>query len=245
VQRELASRDFLRPSVADVPLASGLGTAAVAELSFPNRLEVIDAVLGAYQGQWRRPATSIFVLDVSGSMEGERLRAMREALKVLAGADAQVASARYSRFQSRERVALIAFSDRVDEPVEINFETQAVDAARAQVLAFADGLKVRGGTGIYAALLRAQALARQELQKDPGRAVTVVLLTDGENNVGPDFKSFQQGLGTEAPVRVFPILFGEASPADMAGLAQFTGGRVFDGRKAALAQVFKEIRGYQ
>jgi Ca-activated chloride channel family protein len=28
-------------------------------------------------------------------------------------------------------------------------------------------------------------------------------------------------------------------------LAQATGGRVFDGRKAALGLVFKEIRGYQ
>ncbi len=245
VQRDLAARDFLRPSVADVPLAPALGTATVAELSFPNRLEVIDAVLGSYQGQWRRPATSIFVLDLSGSMEGERLRAMRDALKVLAGADAQVASARYARFQSRERVALIAFSDRVDEPVEISFETQALDAARAQVLSYADGLRVRGGTAIYAALLRAEELARQELRKDPGRAVSIVLLTDGENNVGPDLKLFQQELGGGAPARVFPILFGEASPADMAALAQYTGGRMFDGRKAALAQVFKEIRGYQ
>jgi Ca-activated chloride channel family protein len=245
VQRDLAARDFLRPSVADVPLAAGLGTAAVAELSFPNRLEVIDAVLGAYQGQWRRPATSIFVLDLSGSMEGERLRAMRDALKVLAGADAQAASARYARFQNRERVAIIAFSDRVDDPLEISFETQAIDAARAQVIAYADGLRVRGGTAIFAALLRAQALARQEQQKDPGRLVSIVLLTDGENNVGPDFKAFQQQLTGASVARVFPILFGEASPADMAGLAQFTGGRLFDGRKAALAQVFKEIRGYQ
>jgi Ca-activated chloride channel family protein len=31
----------------------------------------------------------------------------------------------------------------------------------------------------------------------------------------------------------------------MKQLAQITGGREFDGRKAALAQVFKEIRGYQ
>jgi Ca-activated chloride channel family protein len=245
VQRDLATRDFLRPSVADVPLPAGLGTAAVAELSFPNRLEVIDAVLGAYQGQWRRPATSIFVLDLSGSMEGERLRAMRDALKVLAGADAQAASARYARFQNRERVAIIAFSDRVDDPLEISFETQAIDAARAQVIAYADGLRVRGGTAIFAALLRAQALARQEQQKDPGRLVSIVLLTDGENNVGPDFKAFQQQLTGSTVARVFPILFGEASPADMAGLAQFTGGRMFDGRKAALAQVFKEIRGYQ
>ena len=53
------------------------------------------------------------------------------------------------------------------------------------------------------------------------------------------------GDGDGVPARVFPILFGEASHTEMEALAQFTGGRVFDGRKAALAQVFKEIRGYQ
>jgi Ca-activated chloride channel family protein len=217
----------------------------VAELSFPNRLEVIDAVLGAYQGQWRRPATSIFVLDVSGSMEGDRLQAMRESLKVLAGAQASTASARYARFQSRERVLLIAFSDRVDEPLRVNFDSSSLDAARATVTSYADGLKVRGGTAIFAALLQAEALAAQERKQDPDRYVSIVLLTDGENNAGPDLAAFRSQLAGGVAARVFPILFGEASSAEMAALAEFTGGRVFDGRKSALALVFKEIRGYQ
>ena len=100
-QGQAAAAAFLRPSAPGLPLPPGLSAAAVAELAFPNRLEVIDAVLASYQGSWRRPATSIFVLDVSGSMKGERLDAMRAALKVLAGAEASTASARYARFQSR------------------------------------------------------------------------------------------------------------------------------------------------
>jgi len=244
-QREIASGAFLRPAVADVPLAAGLPTAPVAELSFPNRLEVIDAVLGAYQGEWRRPSTSIFVLDISGSMKGDRLEAMRSALKVLAGADARNASARYARFQSRERVVLIAFSDRVEKAVRVNFDAPALEAARAQVVAYADALQVKGGTGIYAALLEAQALAAQERERDPNRFVSIVLLTDGENTAGPDLAAFRSQMAAGVSARVFPILFGEASTADMVALAQFTGGRVFDGRKASLAPVFKEIRGYQ
>lgn len=244
-QREAASTAFLRPVAPDVPLAAGLSAASVVELSFPNRLEVIDSVLSAYQGELRRPATSIFVLDVSGSMEGERLNAMREALKILAGAEASNASARYARFQNREHVVLIAFSDRVRDPVRVNFDAQSLDAARQQVLAYADGLSTDGGTGIYAALLTAQGIAAQERQHDPDRFVSIVLLTDGANNAGPSLADFRTQSAAGAPVRVFPILFGEASNDDMTALAQFTGGRVFDGRKAALALVFKEIRGYQ
>ena len=244
-QRDASATGFLRPSVQDVPLPAGLADAVAVELSFPNRLEVIDAVLGAYQGQWRRPATSIFVLDVSGSMQGERLEAMRAALKVLAGAEASTASARYARFQSRERVVLIAFSDRVEAPVVVDFAPDALDAARRKVLAFADALAVKGGTGIYAALLQAQAIADRERALDANRFVSVVLLTDGENNVAPDLAAFRSKLAPGAEVRTFPILFGEASNAEMASVAEASGGRVFDGRKSSLAVVFKEIRGYQ
>ncbi len=245
VQRRLSATDFVRPAVADVPLAAGLPATPVVELSFPNRLAVVDAVLAAYQGEWRRPATSIFVLDISGSMKGERLEAMRAALKILAGAEASSASARYTRFQSRENVVLIAFSDSVEPPVRVRFSPDVLDAARRQVLDYADALRVKGGTGIYKALLQAQALAADERKREPERYVSVVLLTDGENTTGPGLAGFKSEMGAGAPARVFPILFGEASNAEMTELAQFTGGRVFDGRKAALSLVFKDIRGYQ
>ena len=244
-QRDVAAAAFLRPSATGVALAPGVPDVPAVELSFPNRLEVIDAVLGSYQGQWRRPATSIFVLDISGSMKGDRLEAMRGALKVLAGAQAGTASARYARFQSREKVVLIAFSDRVDAPTTVNFTPDALDAARGQVLAYADALQVKGGTGIYAALLTAQSLARAEREQDPDRYVSIVLLTDGENTSGPDLAGFRSQTAGGLSARIFPILFGEASNSDMAALADYSGGRVFDGRKAALALVFKEIRGYQ
>lgn len=248
LQRELAASAYLRPSVADVPLAAGLSAAPVAELSFPNRLEVIDAVLAAYQGEWRRPATSIFVLDISGSMEGARLDAMRSALKVLAGADvtsASAASARYARFQSRERVLLMTFSDRVNEPVAVDFDPKALDAARTAVTAYADALAIKGGTAIFAAVMRAQSEAAKERERDPGRYVSIVLLSDGENTSGPGLSALRTQLEGGTPARVFPILFGDAKPEEMTALAELTGGRVFDGRKAALGAVFKEIRGYQ
>jgi Ca-activated chloride channel homolog len=245
LQRQLAADAFLRPTAPDIALPASLPSEAVAELSFPNRLEVIDAVLAAYQGEWRRPATSIFVLDTSGSMQGARMEGMREALKVLAGAKADTASARYARFQSRERVVLLSFSDTVGTPVQVNFERATLADAQTQVTAYADGLQASGGTGIYDALLQAQTLAARERASDPERYVSIVLLTDGLNTSGANLDTFRSRVGTASPARIFPILFGEASNTDMAALAQLTGGRVFDGRKAALALVFKEIRGYQ
>ena len=244
-QREALSAAYLRPANPEAPTVAALPNAAVAELSFPNRLEVIDAVLGAYQAQWRRPATSIFVLDLSGSMRGERLNGMREALKLLSGAQASSASARYAAFQSRERVALITFSDKVAQPQWVHFEAANIEAARSELLRSADALVADGGTAIYAALTAAEDLAKQEQARDPDRFVSIVLLTDGESNSGMSAEQFSARYAGGTPARIFPILFGEANTLRMQELAQLSGGREFDGRKARLAQVFKEIRGYQ
>ena len=241
---------FLRPAIAEATANPALPTAPVVELSFPNRLEVIDTVLAAYQSELRRPATSIFVLDVSGSMRGQRLAQMQEALKILSGAEATAASQRYAAFQARERVALIRFSDRVSAPERVQFAAGNLQASRAQVSHYADGLQANGGTAIYDALSQAQDLARQEQQAEPNRFVSIVLLTDGENTAGRDYASFereqrQAAQGGAPVVRVFPIIFGEARSSEMEALATLTGGRAFDARKAALPLVFKEIRGYQ
>ena len=109
----------------------------------------------------------------------------------------------------------------------------------------ADALQANGGTAIYAALQRAKSLAREELQREPGRYVSIVLLSDGENTSGPNFAAFRKAQASGGAVRVFPVIFGEAPSEEMVELANLTGGRVFDGRKASLALVFKEIRGYQ
>jgi Ca-activated chloride channel family protein len=244
-QSQAVAGAFLRPSVPGVAPATRLSVDPVAELTFPNSLEVIDAVLSAYQGEWRRPSTSIFVLDVSGSMEGGRLDALKAALAALAGADARSASARYARFQNRERVVLVAFSSGVQDAVWVNFDTQSLAAGRAKVLDYAERLSADGGTAIYSAVSQAEALAAQERARAPDRFVSIVLLTDGENNEGMGLAQFRQRQAGAVAAPVFPILFGESDVHDMEALAQATGGRVFDGRKAALSLVFKDIRGYQ
>ena len=244
-QRDALPAAFLRPVNPEATPAAALPKVVVSELAFPNRLEVIDAVLSAYQSDWRRPSTSILVLDVSGSMSGQRLSGMRDALLTLGGADLSRASSRYARFQERERVVLITFSDKVSDPSWVSFDSGRGEAGRKQVRDFATALNTDGGTAVYSALAQAEQVAAAETMRDPDRFVSVLLLTDGESNAGLSFNRFREQWQDKKPARVFPILFGEGNVDEMKSLADLTGGRTFDARKTALAQVFKEIRGYQ
>jgi Ca-activated chloride channel family protein len=245
------ARMYLRPSNPSAPRAAKLPGDAVAELSFPNRLEVIDAVLGAYQSELRRPATSIYLLDVSGSMRGTRIAQVKNALEILTGAGANSVTSRFVRFQRRERVILVPFSNVPAEPARFVFEDAKSEADSYQSLRnYASALQAHGDTAIYSALDTAYVLAHEELALDPDRVVTVVLLTDGENNRGLTYEDFLRRFdgaqtNTSQIVRTFPILFGEASSSELDEIARLTGGRAFDGRQANLANVFKEIRGYQ
>jgi Ca-activated chloride channel family protein len=245
------ARTYLRPSNPNAPRSPKLSGDVVAELAFPNRLEVIDAVLAAYQSELRRPATSIYLLDVSGSMAGPRIAQVKNALAILTGAEPGSVTARFVRFQQRERVLLIPFSTRPGDPATFGFDDPKSQAASYQALRdYANGLHTGGGTAIYSALATAYDLARQELARDPDRLVTIVLLTDGENNHGLSYEDFRAQLegsqaGASSAPRTFPILFGEASSSELEEIARLTGGRAFDGRRTNLAAVFKEIRGYQ
>jgi Ca-activated chloride channel family protein len=250
-QAGAVARAYLRPFDPTMPRSLQLSDAVAVELSFPNDLKVIDAVLASYQAELRRPATSIYVLDMSGSMRGERIAALKRALELLTGLDTEGTHSRYIRFQSRERVVLIPFSGSAGTPARFSFESEGEKLRTEQALrSYIGTLRLGGATAIYSALAVAYQVAHEELSRDPQRLVTVVLLTDGQNNTGLSFEDFEaQWLrpetGADQPIRIFPILFGEASARELEQITLATGGKTFDGRRGDLKNVFKEIRGYQ
>lgn len=74
-------------------------------------------------------------------------------------------------------------------------------------------------------------------------------MTDGENTAGAkaaEFDGFYQRLtGRQREIPAFPILFGDSDRAELAHIAELTGGRLFDAQQGSLDGAFKEIRGYQ
>ena len=110
-------------------------------------------------------------------------------------------------------------------------------------------LQPDGGTAIYDSLIQAYTEALARRRADPERFYSIVVMTDGVNTQGAssyDFARWHAALpAAERDLRVFPVVFGEADPAELQHVAELTGGRSFDSRKSSLAALFKEIRGYQ
>jgi Ca-activated chloride channel family protein len=247
-QTPMTQQTFRKPVAADVAFDAKLYPSTLIELPFPARLAVIDAVLQAFDDQIRRPADSSFVLDISGSMGGERLAQMKTALLGLTGVD-NTLSGRFARLREREKISLLAFDDTLRPAQNFTLQAKQREQAEQAIRDYVNALQVSGGTAIFTAAQAAYQAAVQRRKMDASRFYSVVLLSDGESNHGlssSEFAAWHRTLPeAEQGIPIYAIQFGEARADQLEALASLTGGRVFNATRTPLAQVFKEIRGYQ
>ncbi|GAA4862752.1 VWA domain-containing protein [Saccharopolyspora cebuensis] len=240
VQQRIMELTHRRPITAQVELTPELRDHPMFELPFPARPAVVDELLLAYFDQLRRPTRTLYVLDTSGSMRGDRLTALKDALGSLTGAGE---TSRFDRFHNREQVTLLPFNSTAGPAATFDIPERDPGPVLADIRAHGERLGAAGETALYDALLAAFALAAEQGAADPDRFTSIVLMTDGENNRGRTLAEFTAA--PRPPVPVFPILFGEGAVEEMRAVADATGGKVFDARTQSLTRVFAEVRGYQ
>lgn len=249
VQTRIMQTTNRRPALPEVKPDSRFPSQVLVELPFPGSLDVVNRLISVYLDEARPPAHAIFVLDTSGSMEGDRLDSLKRALLALTNGDSSI-TGQFDRFRQREEVTLILFNDRVygRRDFTVN-DTSASSPDLAAIRSFVNSLQAGGGTAIYDAVYTAYQAAQRAMLTEPDRLYSIVLMTDGENNVGRDGPRFLADYGklpdNVRAVKTFAVLFGEASPAQLQQVADTTGGTVFDGRSTSLTTVFKDISGYQ
>lgn len=229
------------------PLKGNNSTEITNELPFPGNLKVVDAILRGFLDSYSKPSSSYFVMDVSGSMSGQRMKEMKNSFLSLVQSDGSV-SGRFSTFRNREHVVFTPFSSVVLKSHTFTLDNKDGDnkQALAGAKTFIDGLNADGGTAIYDALMRVYPVAQQRL-KTGERTVSIVLLTDGVNTNGQSaaaFEEFVRNAG-EPRVRVYTIQYGDANAKELEGIAKATSGRLFDAQKVSLKQTLKSIRSYQ
>lgn len=162
------------------PLHSqGLPTDPPRLLQMPSA-GVLSYLRSAWASGLKRRANIILVVDISGSMEGEKIRRTKEALVSFIK---QVPS-------DEERVGLVAFSNEYAEIVPLG----RLGENRKELLAQVDQLDTGGNTAFFYAVWRAHRLLAQ--LRDTERINVVVAMTDGKENASQEYSQRNvQGVG--------------------------------------------------
>jgi Ca-activated chloride channel family protein len=204
--------------------------------------DVIAEALSLYQTELRKPSLTVWVLDVSGSMTGEPLAKLKQAMALLL--DKQAAAVNLLQPSRRDVTIIIPFNDRVGQPIIVKGSD---DAALAAALAQVNALEAGGGTDLYAAL----GTALQTLQpfKDDGTLFTylpaIVAMTDGASDL-VNFEYFTQvrnriGFGNDIPIHA--VAFGQPDMKQLTALTTQSIGRLFTAAND-LAGALRQAKGY-
>ena len=179
----------------------------------------------------KRHTNVYLVVDVSGSMRGEKLAQAQEALQVFLD---QIRG-------DAERVGLIEFASSVNNLVYLD----ELGYNRAALVAAVDGLHAEGDTalldGVYEANRRLQDLG------DTERINAIVVMTDGRENYSSiSLRSLMSELETGAvPVVVFSIAYGEdADMQTLRAISEPTGGAVHEGSLETIRDLYKILSTY-
>jgi Ca-activated chloride channel family protein len=237
--QQLILRHGYRPADLTMPLDSPDSPLTVANGVDPaepkTSLQVPNAsVIRVVRDVWwytKRHTNVYLVVDVSGSMRGEKLAQAQEALQAFLD---QVRG-------DVERVGLIQFASSVDNLVyldELRYNRTALEAAIG-------GLYAEGDT----ALLDAVYDANRRLQDlgDTERINAIVVMTDGRENYSSiSLRSLVRELeNADVPVVVFSIAYGQdADMQTLQAISEPTGGAVREGTLETIRDLYKILSTY-
>jgi Ca-activated chloride channel family protein len=197
---------------------------------FPSR-KVITKALDVYIEEIRKPSHTVFCLDYSGSMSGNGIAELRNAMRNIL--DYETARKDKIQFSKRYKVTILPFSDRI-----LGVKTTLNGTDTDKLISDIDNRYPTGGTAIYGCASEAINILEKE---DPKYGRTVILMTDGANNVS-NFTEFKRFYGNKN-IPVYSITFGDARENQLREIADLTNAKVFDG-KNGLLKAFREVRSY-
>jgi len=209
----------------------------ITPIKFPPA-PVMREALTLYQTAFRKPSLTIFCLDFSGSMAGQREQDLKTAMRLLL--DQQQAATYLLQASPDDITVVIPFDNRLRAEWSVTGnDQQALYDLTAKIVQ----TEASGGTDIYSPSIRALEIIKSKNYENYASAV--ILMTDGESNTGKklgDLQGRYRELGF-SNLPVYSILFGEASPKQLQEIATLTSGRIFDG-KTNLIDAFREAKGY-
>lgn len=243
-QRILPEYGF-RPLDESVPLGDlftakfGVDPAQPAVTLPKPAVDVISTAIDQWT-QVRKPSSVLELIDISGSMD----EPIGDGRSRLDGA-IQGAQTTLDHFRSTDEIGVWAFTTGISsdagDGIQILRDVKALGSDGEKLDSSLEDLRYaqRNGTPLYDSILLAYEAMSE--RAEPGRINAIVVLSDGEDTdsrisldslIAKIGKSTKEG-GGDAPVRIFPIAYGEGADASaLQRIAEATGGQMFDASDA-------------
>lgn len=201
--QELAASLGLRPGNPSVSLGNkfssqyGVNPNPNYESYRPPAPEVVEAMLTNWENYAKKPSQVAVVVDVSGSMRGQKMTAVQNTLLSYV-----------NNLGPKEEIAIITFSDQINSPVII----KGTPEGKNQGIQYISSLQARGGTKLYDSALYARDWLRKNLKSNAINAV--LILTDGEDSgSGINLQQLEQelqksGFNSDERIAFFTVGYG-------------------------------------
>jgi Ca-activated chloride channel family protein len=225
-----------RPANPAIPLTAPLDAAHGADIEQPKTILQIPtaSVIQQIQALWKetkKPVDVIVVMDISGSMSGDRITSARASLMQF-----------IEKLSDRDRLEIMLFSTDIFTLTPLT----ELKNKRQQVLDSVAGIYEQGDTSLYDATLAAYNEMGQNGDEDHIRAI--VILTDGKDTISKNSLnevmsqiSASSGEGGNA-IKIFTIAFGEnADNETLINIAEPTGGKQYNSTPETIQKIYNEI----
>ena len=193
---------------------------------------VIKQALNLYQTELRKPVHVAFCLDYSGSMYGKGNAQLISAMEYIL---TEKAAEDFIQFSEKDKIDIIPFAGEVGEV------KSATNGNIEELLSYIKEIEPNGATALYPATI--EALTVLENEDSEIYNTSIVLMTDGQANVGKFIELQNKYFGLNYKTPIYSITFGSASEKELNQIADMSNAKVFDG-KTDLVKAFKEVRGY-
>ena len=203
------------------------------DMKYPSK-QVITKAINLYIETLRKPTHVVFCLDVSGSMYGNGIAELTDAMDYIL--DYETASKDNLQFSDKDKITIITFEGYTKNIYETKYGTDTKDLIRV-----IDKLEVGGTTNIYDPSIAALKILSKEDSNE--YTTTVILMTDGLSNRGSYYDLEKYYKNNKLDIPIYSITFGSSDEDELERVAKLTNGKVFDG-KNGLLKAFTEVRSY-
>ncbi|MBQ6494807.1 MAG: VWA domain-containing protein [Bacilli bacterium] len=202
------------------------------DMKYPSKT-VITKSFDLFIEALRKPTHVVFCLDVSGSMYGEGLKELKDAMNYIL--DNEEASKDRLQFSDKDKITIISFNEKY-KVYDTKYGTET-----NEVIKNINELDAGGGTNIYDSSKEGLKILKNDSNDEYTK--TVILMTDGYSNSG-NYNNLRKYYETnKLNIPIYSITFGSSSESQLEMLAELSNGKVFNG-KNGLKEAFTEVRSY-